>query len=286
MSLRRMLPGLILTIHLMGQPAVIPESWTKPLTPHRIIANIYYVGTYDLTSFLITTPQGHILINTGLKDSAPVMRKGVEDLGFKFSDIKLLLTTQAHFDHVAAMAEVQQMTRAKMLATAGDIPALKDGGKGDFLMGENPASWFTPVKVDGTIKDGQKIKLGSAELVAHLHPGHTPGSVSYTTTVTEGGKTYRVLIANLPNINPGTILVGNKKYPRIAEDFEKTIASEKAMSCDIFLASHGQHYGLLNKYKPGDPYNPERFVDPEGFHAAVARYEKAFREQLAKEQAK
>jgi metallo-beta-lactamase class B len=285
MTLRGAWIGLVFAISILGQPATIPESWTRPLTPHRIIGNIYYVGTYDLTSFLITTAQGHILINTGLADSTPLIRKNIEDLGFKFADIKILLTTQAHFDHVAAMAEVQRLTGAKMVATVRDTPALKDGGKSDFLMGPNSASWFTPVKVDGAIKDGQKITLGGAELTAHLHPGHTPGSVSYTTSIAEGGKTYRVLIANLPNINPGTVLVGNPKYPEIVQDFEHTIAAQKAMSCDVFLASHAQHYGLHDKYKPGDPYNPERFVDPAGYRAAVERYEKAFRQQLEKERA-
>jgi metallo-beta-lactamase class B len=283
--MRTVLLTLVVTIGAFAQPATIPATWTRPEAPHRIIGNLYYVGTYDLTSFLITTPQGHILINTGLADSTPQIRKSIQELGFDISAVKLLLTTQAHFDHVAAMAEIQKLTGAKMLATEGDTPALKDGGRSDFLMGPNSASWFTPVRVDGKIRDGQKIKFGGAELTAHIHPGHTPGSVSYTMMIRENGKPYRVLIANLPNINPGTILVGNAKYPGIAEDFERTIAAQKAMDCDVFLSSHAQHYSLHDKFKPGDPYNPDRFVDNAGFHAAVTRYEKAFRDQLAKEKA-
>lgn len=272
-------------IGAFGQPATIPETWTRPMTPHRIVGNLYYVGTYDLTSFLITTPEGHILINTGLADSTPQIRKNVQDLGFDFSAIKILLTTQAHFDHVAAMADIQKLTGAKMLASEGDAPSLEDGGRSDYLMGPNPASWFTPVRVDGMIRDRQKITLGGSELTAYLHPGHTPGSVSYTMTIRENGKDYRVLVANLPNINPGTILLNNPKYPEIVAAFERTFAAMTPMRCDIFLASHAQQYGLHDQYKPGDPYDPDRFVNPVGFRLAVAQYEKAFREQLAKERA-
>jgi metallo-beta-lactamase class B len=186
-------------------------DWTKPFPAHRVIGNVYYVGTYDLACFLITTPKGNILINTGVGGSAPMIQSSIESLGFKLKDTKILLTTQAHYDHVAAMAEMKRLTGAKFLATDGDAPVLEDGGKSDPLF-TSPESKFAPVKVDGRIKDGQKISLGGTEVTAYSHPGHTRGSASYGLTVLENGRNYRVLIANMGSINPGTVLIGNKKY--------------------------------------------------------------------------
>jgi metallo-beta-lactamase class B len=257
-------------------------DWTKPFPAHRVIGNVYYVGTYDLACFLITTPKGNILINTGVDGSVPMIRSSIESLGFKFQDTKILLTTQAHVDHVAGMAEIKRLTGAKLLATDGDAPVLEDGGKSDPLF-TDPAFRFAPVKVDGRIKDGQKISLGGTDLIAYSHPGHTRGSVSYGLTIAENGRTYRVLIANIGSINPGTILIGNKKYPQISDDYARTFREQKKLECDIFLSSHASQYQLHHKWQPGQAYNPDTFVDPEGYKAAVARAEAAYQEWLAKE---
>jgi metallo-beta-lactamase class B len=257
-------------------------DWTKPFPAHRVIGNLYYVGTYDLACFLITTPKGNILINTGVDGSAPMIVSSIQSLGFKVKDTKILLTTQAHVDHVAAMAEMKRLTGARMLATDGDAPVLEDGGKSDPLF-TAPEYRFAPVKVDGRIKDGQKISLGGTELTAYSHPGHTRGSASYALTFAENGHNYRVLIANMGSINPGTILIGNKKYPQIADDYAKTFREQKMLECDIFLSSHASQYQLHDKWKPGQAYSPDTFVDPEGYKAAVGRAEKAYLEWLAKE---
>jgi metallo-beta-lactamase class B len=264
---------------LQAQPN---PDWTKPFPAHRVAGNVYYVGTYDLACFLITTPAGNILINTGVDGSAPMIASSIESLGFKVKDIKILLTTQAHYDHVAAMAEMKRITGARMLASEGDAPVLEDGGKSDPLF-TAPEYRFAPVKVDGRIKDGQKISLGGTELIAYSHPGHTRGSVSYALTVAENGRNYRVLIANIGSINPGTILIGNKKYPQIADDYAKTFREQKMLECDIFLSSHASQYQLHDKWKPGQAYSPDTFVDPEGYKAAVGRAETAYLEWLAKE---
>jgi metallo-beta-lactamase class B len=264
---------------LQAQPN---PNWTKPFPAHRVAGNVYYVGTYDLACFLITTPAGNILINTGVDGSAPMIASSIESLGFKVKDIKILLTTQAHYDHVAAMAEMKRITGARMLASEGDAPVLEDGGKSDPLF-TAPEYRFAPVKVDGRIKDGQKISLGGTELIAYSHPGHTRGSVSYALTVAENGRNYRVLIANIGSINPGTILIGNKKYPQIADDYAKTFREQKMLECDIFLSSHASQYQLHDKWKPGQAYSPDTFVDPEGYKAAVGRAETAYLEWLAKE---
>jgi metallo-beta-lactamase class B len=258
-----------------------PEEWRRPFAAHRVIGNVYYVGTYDLACFLIVTPQGSILINTGLEDSAPLIRKSITDLGLKPDDVRWLLTTQAHYDHVAAMAEMKRLTGARLLASQADAVLLEDGGKSDFHFG--PEYGYAPVKVDERIADGQKLRLGGVELTAYVHSGHTRGSLSYGLTVHEGGKDYRVLIANMGSINPGVKLLHNARYPEIANDYARTFERQKALACDIFLSSHASQYGLHKKYTPGAAYDPERFVDPAGYRAAVESAEGSYRRQLAEE---
>lgn len=258
------------------------DEWRTPFPAHRVIGNLYYVGTYDLACFLITTREGNILINTGVDGSVPLIRASIESLGFKFKDTKILLTTQAHVDHVGGMAEMKRLTGAKLLATEGDAPVLEDGGKSDPLF-TAPEYKFEPVKVDGRIQDRQKISLGGTELIAYSHPGHTRGSASYGLTIAENGRNYRVLIANMGSINPGTVLIGNKKYPQIADDYARTFRDQKKLECDIFLSSHASQYQLHEKWKPGQAYNPDTFVDPNGYKAAVGRAEAAYLEWLAKE---
>jgi metallo-beta-lactamase class B len=275
----RFLLPFVTALCALAQPN--PE-WTRPFPAHRIIGNVYYVGTYDLACYLITTPQGNILINTGLSDSAPLIKASVESLGFKLEDTKILLATHAHYDHVAAMAEMKRLTGAKFLASDAEVPLLEDGGKSDYLF-TDPKYQFAPVKVDGRIKDGQKISLGGTDLIVYSHPGHTRGSVSYGLTITENGKNYRVLIANMGSINPGTILIGNKKYPQIADDYARTYRQQKKLDCDVFLSSHASQYRLHDKWKPGQTYNPDTFVDPEGYKAAVARAESVYNEWIEKQ---
>src|SRR5262249_32125662 len=159
------------------------------------------------------------------------------------------------------------------------------GGKGEVRLGDNPAFRFEPAKVDSTLKDSDTISLGGTTLTAHLNAGHTKGATSFTLNVPEGGKTYRVVIANMGSINPGVKVSGMPNYPGITQDYAKTFLAQKDMKIDVWLASHASQFGLHEKYKPGDPYTPERFVDPAGFLASVQRLEKAYLDQLAKEKA-
>jgi metallo-beta-lactamase class B len=262
-----------------AQTSSTPENWRKPFPAHRIAGNVYYVGTYDLACFLITTPQGQMLINTGLEDSAAMIRAGIEQLGFKFRDIKILLTMQAHYDHVAALAQVKRLTGASVAATEGDAPVLEDGGRSDFHFG--PKQQFAPVKVDRILRDGDKVALGGTELTVHLTPGHTKGSASYSMRVADQGRSYNVLFANMETINPGVKLVGNSKYPQIADDYARALRVQKSLPCDIFLAAHASQYSLHEKYK--GKYDPAAFVDPEGYKRAVTSYERAYLDQLARE---
>jgi len=264
--------------------ALLPAlTWAQAFPPHRIIGNLYYVGDSDLASYLIVTPKGNILINTGFDFSVPMIRASIKSLGFQFSDTKILLVTHAHNDHVAGMAAVKRLTGAQMLAIEQEVPLLESGGKTDYLFGRS--SWFQPVKVDRVFKDGGKIELGGTELTAHLTPGHTPGSVTYSLDVVENSRTYHVLIANLGTINPGTILVKNPKYPRIADDYARTFRIQKELPCDVFLASHAAQYGLQRKYRQGATYNPDAFVDPDGYHREVERLEAIYLKQLEEERA-
>lgn len=262
------------------------ESWTRPFEPFRMIGNIYWVGGYDLSTYLITTPQGHILINTGVGDTAQKIKASVEQLGFKMSDVKILTATHGHVDHVAGMADLKRMTNARLIVAAADKELYETGGKADFRFGSTPGAQFPVVKVDETFADGRKIALGGVELTAHAHPGHTKGATSFTLDVREnGGRTYRVIIANMPGINPGVKVAGMPGYPRITRDYAQTFIAMKDMKIDIWLASHAGQFRMHDKYKTGDPYNPDRFVDPAGFLASVQRLEKAYIDQLAEERA-
>jgi metallo-beta-lactamase class B len=276
--------ALSATVVARAQNAVPQDpNWTKPFPPFRLIGNIYWVGSYDLSTYLITTPQGNILINTGVGDTAKQIKASVEQLGFKLADTKILTLTHGHFDHVAGMAELKRMTGARLVVSEGDKELLESGGAADFRFGDTPDARFEPVKVDQTFKDGEKIPLGGTELTAHHHPGHTKGATSFTVNIQEAGKSYRVVIANMGTINPGVTVSGMEKYPGIAQDYARTFRAQKAMKIDVWLASHASQFAMHEKYKPGDAYNAERFVDPKGLQAAVEKLEKVYLDQLARE---
>lgn len=258
-----------------------PEGWTRPFPGHRVIGNLYAVGTHDLGVFLITSDEGHILINTALSESTPLIRRNIESLGFRMDDIRILLSMQAHWDHTAALAEIKRTTGARMWATAGDAPVLEDGGFSDPHFGGRES--FEPVEVDRILADGEVIELGDTRLTVIESPGHTAGSCSYAMTVREGGREYRVVIANMGTINRGKRLVVDPTYPGVAEDFAKTFRRQKAMKVDVWVAAHGSQYGLHSKYRRGQAYSPDTFVDPEGFLAAVERLEDLYLRQLEAE---
>jgi metallo-beta-lactamase class B len=263
--------------------ASAPAEWTTPFPAHRVIGNLYAVGMADLGVFFITTPEGHILINTGLADSTAPIRTNIERLGFELEDVRILLTMQAHFDHTGALAEIKALTGAQMWATEQDARVLADGGASDPQFGDCTDFRFAPVRVDRVLHDGDVIELGDMRLTTHLHPGHTEGSASYSFTQRENGRDYHVLIANMGTINEGKTLLKDPTYPGVAEDFATTFARQKALSVDVWVAAHGSHYRLGEKYTSGQPYDPEAFVDPDGFGAAVAKFEALYRAQLAAE---
>ena len=272
--------ALLLAAPMAGLQAQNAD-WTRPFPGHRVIGNLYAVGTYGLGVFLIASDAGHILINTGLEDSTPLIRENIESVGFRLEDVRILLTMQAHWDHTAALAEIKEITGAGVWATRGDGRVIEDGGFSDPHFGGRVS--FRPVEVDRIISDGEIIELGEIRLRVHEHPGHTEGSSSYSMQVSENGRDYDVVVANMGTINDGKKLVVDPTYPGVAEDFARTYASQKTMDVDVWVAAHGGQYGLHDKYEPGQAYNPDTFVDPDGLLAEIQRLERIYEDQLAEE---
>jgi len=259
------------------------SDWDDPFPPHRIADHLYYVGSKGLASYLITTTSGHILINSSFERTVPIIRTNIESLGFKFTDIKILLTSHAHSDHASGHALVKELTGARVEVMEGDAPVIASGGRGQYLY-TNDTAW-KPCMVDRVLKDGDLVTLGEARLTARLTPGHTRGCTTWLMQATDAGKSWNVVVVGSPNVNPGYALVTNRDYPEIADDYTKTFRLLKALPCDIFLGAHGSYYGMEAKYArlKNDPKtNP--FVDPEGYRAYVENRAQAFRETIRKQQ--
>jgi metallo-beta-lactamase class B len=259
------------------------SDWDEPFPPHRIADNLYYVGSKGLATYLITTSKGHILINSSFERTVPIIRGNVEKLGFKFADIKILLASHAHSDHVAGHALIKELTGARVEVMEGDAKVIASGGKGQYLYTEGDG--WKPCAVDRVLKDADTVTLGEATLTARLTPGHTRGCTTWAMKAMDGGKSRNVVIIGSPNVNPGYQLVSNRDYPEIADDFAKTFRLLKSLPCDIFLGAHGNYYGMVEKFArlQKDPKtNP--FVDPDGYRAYVEDREKAFRETRQKQQ--
>ncbi len=266
-----------------AQSAADLRDWNQPFPPHRIAGNLYYVGSNYLACFLVTTKAGHILINTGFEQTVPLIRQSVEQLGFQFSGIRILLASQGHQDHVAGHALVRKLTGAKVFVMRGDEGVVRDGGASDFYYA-NRMRW-APCPVDRVLSDGDKVELGGTTLIAHRTAGHTKGCTTWTMTVTEDGKPLHVVIVGGVSVNPGFRLVANAKYPSMADDFAATFRTLAGLDCDIFLGAHGAYYGLAAKYPRSRTEGWKAFVDPDGYRSFVARSEQAFKDKLRAQQA-
>jgi metallo-beta-lactamase class B len=282
MPFRPLIVTLFLTLGLCAQNS----DWMEPFPPHRVIDNIYYVGSRGLASYLITTPQGNILINSSFEASVPLIRAAIEKLGFHFQDVKILLISHAHNDHCAGSATIKELTGAKYMVMDADVPVVESGGKTDFQYGSDPHSLYKPAQVDRVLHDGDQVKLGETVLIAHLTPGHTKGCTTWTMKAHAAGRTYDVVIVGSPNVNPGYKLVGNALYPHIAEDYARTFRVLKSLSCDIFLGAHGSYYGMEAKFARIQEAGPNPFIDPSGYQAYVTERESAYRDELQKQSAR
>jgi metallo-beta-lactamase class B len=252
-------------------PAV-PE-WNRPVEPFRIVGDLYYVGASDVSSFLIATPAGHVLLDSGFRETAPLVEANVKKLGFRLEDVRILLISHSHYDHVGGMAEIKAHTKARLLASPAEAEMLARGGRGDFAFDDKYP--YPPVTADGLLREGQEVRLGNAVLTAHFTPGHTRGCTSWSTTFTEGGRVYQVVIACSVTA-PGYRLVGNPRYPGILQDFEATFAKLRALPCDIFLSLHSWDFGLERKMHVKAV---DAFVDREGWLAFLDKGQAAIRKQ-------
>jgi metallo-beta-lactamase class B len=275
---------LLLTLSLFPPTTGNPQadqtsrSWNQPVKPYRIIGNIWYVGASGVTSFLITTPEGHILLDSGLPETVPQIRQNVAQLGFKLTDIKILINSHAHFDHAGGLAELKELTGAKLMATEADAALLARGGKDDFQWGDQYA--YRPVKTDRVLHNGDRVELGELTLTARLTPGHTKGSTTWTMKVNEEGKQYDVVFSTSVSA-PGYNLVNNAKYPQIADDYRRTFQILKSLPCDVFLGPHAEFFSMKEKMaRMGQGTKPNPFIDSAGYREYVANGERDFQKTL------
>ena len=250
-----------------------PNEQTTQFPPHKIIGDLYYVGTGSLSSFLVVTPEGHILINTTFERNVPVIQKSVEELEFKFTDVRIVLGSHAHGDHMEGDALVKQLTGAQVMAMAEDVPALeamRPGGK--------------PHPVDKALRDGEEVTLGGMTLVAHLTPGHTRGTTTWSLKVPEAGRTYDVVIIGSLGVNPGVRLVNNTAVPGIAEEFARAFRVSRALPCDVPLGSHPGMFNMQAKHAKLTSGGPNPYIDPAGYTTELNVDEAMFRAVLAQQQ--
>ncbi len=262
----------VLTLTLMAlladaQSDPLSRSWNQPVPPFRIEGNLYYVGANDITSYLITTPEGHIVLDGGFVETAPMIRANIERLGFRIEDVKILIGSHAHLDHAGGLAELKRLSRAQFVSSALEAPLYAAGGKGDPQFGDRLP--FPPIVADRTIADGEQVKLGGVTMTAHITAGHTRGC----TTWTLGDAVFLCS----PSVPSGYQLIGNERYPNVVEDYRRQFAFLRSLKPRIFLASHGAFFDLERKRKT------KEFADPDGYRAFVAEKEKAF-EEVVREQ--
>ena len=256
-------------------------AWNQPTKPFHVIGDIYFVGTAGLGSFLITTPEGHIILDGGLPESAPLIEKHVAALGFHMKDVKYLLNSHAHYDHCGGLAQLKKDSGARMIASRADGETLDSGFHSSYGAGWDTK--FPAVKVDRIVATGDKVQLGGTTLTAIVTPGHTKGCTTWTVPVTEAGKTYNVIFYCSTTV-PGYPLVNNHEYPQIVSDYRHSFEALKKLQADVFLANHTEFFGMkekLSRVKPGVP-NP--FVDPGELHRFVLESEQDFNRELSKQQ--
>jgi metallo-beta-lactamase class B len=284
---------LALSLALVGTASAAEDpfarariGWNQPMAPFHIIGNIFYVGTAGTSAFLISTPQGLILTDGGLPESAEQIEANIRALGFDIRNVKIMLNSHAHFDHAGALAKIKRDSGARMIASEADKPFLE---KGLISFGPSVADPFPPVTVDRTVKDGDTVVLGGVTLTAHLTPGHTPGCTSWTMPIAEGNENHNVIFF-CSITGGGNPLLDNKAYPAIARDYKATFAKLKTMDADIFLAPHGEQFGLAKKLAAmkanvGAAGAPNPFIDSNEFHSFMMLQEKQFDDTLARQQA-
>jgi metallo-beta-lactamase class B len=288
MAFRFHYAGVWLTLLALTQPARTQSydpEWTTPIAPFRIADNLYHVGSKDLASYLVVTSAGEILINSNLTSSPPLILSSIAQLGFKASDVKILLISHAHFDHDGGSAEILRRTGAKYMVMDGDVPVVKSGGAKDFAY---PGDHYPPAKIDRILHDGDQVSLGGVVLTAHKTPGHTRGCTTWTMQAVVDGKPRNVVIVGSWNVNDFRLVdrPGHPaSYPGIAADFAHTFDVLRSLPCDIFLGAHGSYFNMLAKLDRAKAGAGESvWIDPDGYKAAVAERQHAFETELKRQQ--
>jgi metallo-beta-lactamase class B len=259
------------------------RAWNRPVKPFRVAGNIYYVGAEGVASYLITTSEGHILLDSGLPETVPRIQSSLNQLGFRIDEVKVLINSHAHFDHAGGFAHLKKLTGARLMIAEGDAKLISDGGRSDFQWGANSSFHFEPSQVDRLLRDTDKVELGGVSMTARITPGHTKGCTTWTMKVREAGRDLDVVFVGSTTI-PGYKLLNNSAYPNIVNDYAHTFALLKTLPCDIFLGPHGSFLGLSDKrllLEKGAKTNP--FIDPQGFRNFIDATERAYQEQLKKE---
>ena len=259
---------LLLLVFAPSIGAQTNADWHASFPAFKIAGNLYYVGTADLAVYLIQTPQGNILINSDFKEDVPTIRKSIEQLGFKYSDTKILLISHAHGDHDEGTGVIQKETGARLMVMDADVPDV-----------ESTAPGRPGAHVDRVLHDGDVVELGGSKLIARLTPGHTKGCTTWTMQLDESGKMLNAVIVGSPNVNPGYVLVGNKNYPGIADDYVKTFTVLKSLPVDLFLGAHGAYFGMKAKYEKMKAGGANPFIDPTGYKTYITEREAAFRKE-------
>jgi metallo-beta-lactamase class B len=282
---RALVTVIVLLVLVMSQRAALTQAndWLEPFPPFRIAGNLYYIGSRGLASYLVTTSEGHILINSDLEANVPMLRASIEKLGFKYADVEILLISHAHWDHNAGSALIKKQTGARYMVMAEDVAVVESGGKTDFQYGNDQRSQYPPTKVDRTLRDKDEVKLGDAVLVAHLTAGHTKGCTTWTMKVKDGAKSYDAVIVCSPNVNPGYKLVNNAAYPGIADDYARMFKTLASLPCDLFLGAHGSYYDMEGKYGRMQKGDASAFVDPAGYKKFIADKTAEFQAELKKQ---
>lgn len=289
--LRRLL--LVFAFALPAFAADAHPEWTTAIAPFRIADNLYYVGSRDLAAYLVVTPAGNMLINENLETSPAQIRAAVEKLGFKWSDTKLLLNSQAHFDHAAGAAEIRRETHAKLLVMDGDEATMETGGAKDFLAPVSHVTRFPPAHVDHVLHDGEVVTLGGVSLVAHKTAGHTRGCTTWSMRVHlpgEPANTLRnvVIVGGVTFWGDFQFVASRERpasYPGIRQDFARTFTTLRALPCDVFLGAHGSYFDMLEKLKREPTEGSKVWIDPQGYAGMIALQERKFNDEVKREDA-
>lgn len=282
MIARRIGPALAAAVVSLTMAGAQQDD-NRPVDPYKIAGNLYYVGSSGISSYLIATPAGHVVIDAGYETTVPIVEANIRTLGFKVEDVKILLNTQAHYDHAAGFARLKKDTGAQLMVAGPDADVIERGGVRDFSFGDRFP--FPPAAVDRRLKDGDTVTLGKLTLHAHVTPGHTQGCTTWSFEVTENNRALQVVEMCGLTVLDTTRLVGNPAYPGIVGDYERTFAALRKLPVDIFIGAHPAYYdGTAKAAKAkANPGGPNPFIDPQGYQRYIDEGEKRFRERLAKE---